>query len=101
MQCACVKLICMCEVSLVAFSARQVRSRTTAIVVTKSPSHPSLKTNFITLKVAGTCDTSVGEILNIPIPLNKILDSIEGRGYGAKHRDGLQNILSVVFEGHY
>ena len=64
-------------------------------------SHPSLKTNFITLKVAGTCDTSVGEILNIPIPLNKILDSIEGRGYGAKHRNGLQNILSVVFEGHY
>ena len=39
MQCACVKLIRMREVSLVAFSARQVRSRTTAIAVTKVTAH--------------------------------------------------------------
>ena len=39
MQCACVKLIRMREVSLVAFSARQVRSRTTAIAVTKVMAH--------------------------------------------------------------
>ena len=39
---------------------------------------------------------SVEEISDIPIPSMRPW-AVEGRGYGAKLRNGLQNILAVVF----